>query len=203
MSKVLTVRVCCMKDLERWRSFNVDTNKEIAIVGKEDLETNYLLEDGVLYLKCGDYYDHLPEKMIAAFHAILQIKEFNDFTHIFKRDMDTGIKKLKLPNKLGDYMGETREGKTNKGVWHLKHKNYPGFMSPNSPWIGKKYTGKHGRYCLGGPGYILSRHSLEKICEYYNFDNLHTVKEEHIYEDVMVGILLRENKIRARTIKLL
>lgn len=191
MNQVLTIRVCCKKDLDRWKSFKKDEN-EIAIIGDESLENPYLLQDNILYLRCGDYYDHLPEKMIAAYNAILDIKELDSFTHILKRDMDTKDKKPKIPNKLCDYMGMRVSGKDCKGMWHFR---YPDALSPSSTWRGKKYPGPFKPYCLGGHGYILSRKSLECIRDVYYFDDLMKVREEHIFEDVMVGLMLHSKGI--------
>lgn len=192
---LLSVRVCCMNDLEKWKSFKTNPTNEIAIIGNQNLEENYVLEDNILYLKCGDYYDQLPEKMIAAFNAILSIEKFNNVTHIIKRDMDTGTEHLSFPkaNLSTNYMGDIWHTETINGYWHI---NMIRYMSPGSPWTNNEYKGPNPKtYCLGGPGYLLSRFAMEKMIEIYDFNNLHEVKDVHIYEDVMVAWLLKSKNI--------
>ena len=51
---------------------------------------------------------------------------------------------------------------------------------------------------LGGLGYVVTRHAITKITEKYNFNNLNSVRQEFIYEDAMVGIILRRYGIRPK-----
>ena len=81
-----------------------------------------------------------------------------------------------------------------------------GRVSENCPWYNKRYRVFRGQptyrfpFHLGGNSYILSRKAINILRSYYTFENLHLVEQEHIYEDLMVGILLKMNGISPRKI---
>ena len=201
---LLVIRVSHLGEKSRWdnfRSHKFGGSNQIIICGKRDLEDNYFLDGDVLYLRCRDKWEDLPEKMIAAYNAILDIEEFNDYTTFLKVDADIVPKPSFNPNHItkltskNNYIGANlrRPAIHQHGIYHLK-KN----LSNESPWKGKKYSNKEMLSCtfaLGGLGYVLSRKSLEIITSKYTFNNLHKVKHEFIYEDAMVGIILRRVKI--------
>ena len=50
-------------------------------------------------------------------------------------------------------------------------------------------------YADGGCSYVLSRSALRLITNEYGFDQLDTVYKNHIYEDVMIGLLLKKHNV--------
>lgn len=201
---ILIIRVSHLQEKDKWEKFrtqNFKNTRQIIICGKEDIEENYVLEGDVLYLKCRDKWEDLPEKMIAAYNAILDIKEFDNYTSFLKIDSDIIPTSSFNPShicqltKKSSYIGgHLRKPAIHQhGIYHLK-KN----LSNDSPWKGKKYSNKEMLSCtfaLGGLGYVVTRKCLQLICEKYKFANLNSVKYEFIYEDAMVGIILKRHGI--------
>ena len=50
------------------------------------------------------------------------------------------------------------------------------------------YAGIYVPWCEGGVGYILSRNAINRLPDNINY-------RDHIYEDVMIAIFLKENNI--------
>lgn len=51
------------------------------------------------------------------------------------------------------------------------------------------------RYCLGAPGYVLSRRATSLLSKFYSANFSDNCRAYEIYEDVFVGKLLRRHKI--------
>ena len=202
---LLAIRVSYKGEQHKWDSFrrqNLKGSRQIIICGDEELDANYKLTDDVLYLKCKDNWEDLPEKMIAAYSAIREMKEFEKYDTFLKLDADVISNSNFNPYQLiqitseCNYVGAVlrRPNKSQKGLYHLSKS-----ISPNSAWYGVPYTSKEFlscKFCAGGKGYLLSRESLNVICKKYNFTNLSAVKYRFIYEDAMIAILLSENNIK-------
>ena len=90
--KVLFVRVSCQKEKDLWPRLRRHKFHQVIICGDPKLKTNYKLDGDVLYLKCRDGYDGLPEKMIAAFNALLKIEKFNNIDRFLKLDSDNKLR---------------------------------------------------------------------------------------------------------------
>lgn len=199
--KPLLLRVSCQKESHKWKAFGHKTHSQIILCGDPNLKTNYKLENDILYLKCRDTYDALPQKMIAAFNAVLRIPEFKDVDRFIKLDSDNRIRSSFRPNRdrviaSNHYVGQQ--------IWWMKNKENPrgyhlGRVPKNSYWHNRKYTGEMKPYADGGCSYILSRKAVREITKQYGFDKLDQVYKEHIYEDMMVGLLL--NKVGITPVK--
>lgn len=74
-----------------------------------------------------------------------------------------------------------------------------GRVPKDSYWNNRKYTGKMKPYADGGCSYILSRKAVKEITKQYGFNKLEQVYKDHIYEDMMVGLLL--NKVGITPVK--
>ena len=208
---LLIIRVSHCGEKNRWDAFRKQDFKgarQIIICGVEHQKENYILEDDVLYLKCRDKWEDLPEKMIAAYSAILDIPEFNDYTRFLKVDADIeplGNFSPEYICKTGDnanyFGGNLRKPAIHQhGVYHLK-KN----LSDRSPWKGRKYSNAEFlkvTFALGGIGYVLTRHAMTKVTMKHNFNNLNKVKHEFIYEDGMVGVLLKRHGMNPKKVNL-
>lgn len=202
---LLVIRVSHRGETDRWDEFRRQDFKgarQIIICGDENLETAYELNDDVLLLRCRDLWEDLPEKMIAAYSILSEIKEFSQYTAFLKIDADIVPKDNFNPDQIVDllkkhhYIGANLRTPpaSNHGIYHLKKG-----LTERSPWRNKKYSNREFLSCtfaLGGFGYGLSRRALKIICNRHNFKNLADIKNEFIYEDAMVAIILKRNGIK-------
>ena len=168
------------------------------------MDKEYELNDNILYMNCNDLYDGLPEKIIYCINYILNNKEFNKYTHILKiDDHDNKISKetiniiKKYKNILNnyDYIGQ----KINKGTngirkWHFKK------LSDKSRWYRKAYKGQFVDWIDGGCSYILNKRSMYYINSIYNLKNLEDLRNEEIYEDLMIAKVLKKFNIEPHKI---
>lgn len=197
---LLVVILSCKKNSHLWDSIIERDVDNMVIICGDKLDTDYKLDGKILYLNCNDYYEGLPEKMICAFDAILRIEKFKNITHILKSDdHDNYFTKENITNitnnsqiaKL-DYVGQ----KLNKSknvlggrTWHFNK------CSENSDWNDRPYEGEYTDWIDGGTSYILSRNALEKINSEYSAKDKDIVSREHIYEDLMIALILKKFKI--------
>lgn len=203
MNKILILRISCKAEKDRWDSFrkhNFDDLPQIIVCGDNSIHKPYKLVGDVLYLKCRDMWEDLPEKMICLYNA-MKGPEFEQYEYFVKCDADIvpmrSFSKKKLYNKVKgkDYVGGRlhKPPSNGTGVYHLK-KN----LSKDSPWKGKACRSKDfrsTRYALGGKGYVLSKRAIVCMTKNYTADNRLKTRNEFIYEDSMVGILLKRHGI--------
>ena len=194
---VLFIRVSCQKESKTWDMLRRHKFPQVIICGDPNLKENYKLVDDVLYLKCRDSYDALPEKMIASFNALLSISKFDKYDRFLKLDYDNRVRNsCTLKNNKDiikhDYVGQkiwTLERGENPRGYHFNR------VDEYSYWHKRLYEGPMFPYADGGCSYILSRRALELITEDHGFDSLDEVYKKHIYEDMMIGVLLKKYKI--------
>jgi hypothetical protein len=174
-------------------------DQSIVFYGNEDQCEEFILKDHILSLKCGDTYECLPEKIVCMVHAIRSINQFKDVKHIFKIDDHDTKFDNSLIEKLNclfsqslslDYAGQLiHSGIGTCRTWHINK------CTPTSIWNNKPYDGPYVSWTDGGHGYILSRRSMDIICEKYGPSNIKDIRETHIYEDVMISLILHEKHI--------
>jgi len=194
---MLGIRVSCRAEKNLWPRYKSNKIRQVIIAGDPSLDKKWRLDGNILYLRCRDNWEHLPEKMIAAYSAIVQINEFKKYNHFLKLDRDSIITNSFNAHRSSvvrgrDYIAQYLHTphRTRAGVYHL------GRISKDSPWYNKRYREFRGiksfncTFGLGGHSYILSRNAISKIRKFYTIDNLHTVEKDHIYEDLMVGYLM-------------
>jgi len=70
------------------------------------------------------------------------------------------------------------------GRWHFKYKH-----NPAEYWNLREYKGEWTQRCDGGCGYILKRDIIHKINKIYHSNNLDILRNQEVYEDVMIGKL--------------
>jgi chondroitin synthase len=212
---ILPVILSCKKNKHLWKNLIEKIPNCLIFCGEETLETNYKLENNILYLKCNDFYEGLPEKIIAMLNVINIDPLFLEITHIIKiDDHDTEIKasfneSLKLNRDIikdNHYLGQRINkpyciGYLKKCTLVVDNKWHFGKCSPHSEWKNKPYNGSYVDWLDGGCGYILSKYSINCICNMYDFNNLHKIKEYHIYEDVMIGLILHKYNVKPILIK--
>lgn len=148
----------------------------------------YDQSQNTLHLCCNDHYEGLPEKIYRLFCYLANHPEdFGAYTHFLKCDEDTCIlKKFKVPRlKKWDYAGVVT------GEYGRCARDYhQGKCSPQSPWNERLYTGAVVPFCLGGYGYVLSQKACRALATAHPPD-----LDQEIYEDLMVGKLLRRQHI--------
>ena len=193
--RVLPVVMSCVKNKSLWRNI-LSSHKSCIIFCAKKLETDFLLEDRILYLNCRDTYECLPEKIICMINAILKINIFSDVTHIIKIDdhdthfsneMDDKIYKCILDTY--DYAGQKIQKGSGNRNYHF------GKCSNNSFWNTTSYNGEYTDWADGGSGYILSRRAMLIINNKYSIDDINTIYKTHIFEDVMIALILKHANI--------
>ena len=133
-------------------------------------------------------------------NAIIELEIFQNITHILKVDDDNyftkeNIIELSKSNVIYqyNYIGQLLKNSDIDVTcdWHFNN------TKPDNYWYNKKYFGKLNiDYFDGGESYILSRYALNKIKQYYGFNDLDKIRREHIYEDYMIGEIMDYYRIK-------
>ena len=198
--RVLAVILSCMKNNRLWRNIAARMDKDIVIFVGGAESTHFDELNKVLYLKCRDTYDGLPEKMICMIDTILKMDCFSDVTHIIKiDDYDTMWDKSHIDNlytipelKTHHYIGQNKHSMANK--FNVRY-HYDKIRIP-CYWFRRPYIGDNiVEYLLGGDTYILSRHAMILINNTYNITHIETIYKKEIYEDLMIGQILAKHDI--------
>ncbi|MEM9282214.1 MAG: hypothetical protein AAGA96_10325 [Verrucomicrobiota bacterium] len=193
--KFLAVLVSCQKERELWSGWRFED--AVIVYGDPDQEESYRLNDNLLSLRCPDTYEDLPFKMVSAFHAFLELGVFRDYSHIIKIDgydteysEQTILNLLEVDLDLLDYAGRRVETLTpGDRTYHF------GKVSPDSHWHDVEYAGPYVPWACGGGSYVLSRESIEIVCRKYSLEDYKEVATEHVFEDVMIALILSEHQI--------
>lgn len=201
---VLPIIVSCKKNEHLWNSILDKNPHAILFYGDPSLHENYNYDETrrILILKCNDFYEGLPEKMIAVFNAILELKCFQHAKYIFKIDDHDMVNKILNLDYIKRHLDRHPQFSYigNRIIYYDKFKKVTrrwhfGKCSKGSYWEKKLYNGVYTTWADGGQGYILRRDAMEKIATIYNFSNINNVGSYHIYEDVMVALILAKFNI--------
>ena len=190
---LLVCFLSCKKNNHLWEGLSNYNFNKIIFCGDPDINEPYIFNNNILTLKCGDTYDYLPVKIYLMIKAVLEIPEFKNITHILKIDdwdtkIDNDITKKIDEINLHDYCGQ----QLHKDFFGMR--NYHFNKCPkDSMWNDKKYEGDFVPWLDGGSGYILSKHAMQIIDN--EFKSTDKIYENHIYEDVMIALILRKNAI--------
>jgi hypothetical protein len=137
----------------------------------------------ILQLRCNDFYEGLPEKVIKMFKFISQHDQLSKYKFYAKLDDDIQIKQLLKDKISADYMGRVYSPSDLNRCYHL------GKCSPDSKWNTEMYYGEPAKsWCLGGNGYILSNKSIKIISQDESYF-------DEVYEDMYVSKLLNKFNI--------
>jgi len=203
---ILVVIVSCNKHNHLWQKIKSRTNNDLIIIsGTNDRnkERRWYDKNGqVLWLNCNDYYDGLPEKIILMIEEVLTNPEFNHITHIIKIDdhdnefTDRNIKNLYKYSDLKnfDYLGQ----KQNRWDGNKNCNYHFGKVPEWSNWYNKTADISDVTYFDGGCSYILSRKAIEIINKEYNDSNIDKLRNEEIYEDLMIGRILGRHNVSSK-----
>ena len=146
-------------------------------------ETRYNNTTHILDIECNDKYEGLPEKVLKTFKFVINNSEFESYSHFVKLDDDMNIIKILDHSILEqiEYAGKVNPYPGSRN-WHI------GRCSKDCKFNNIPYTGIFVPWCEGGVGYILSRNAISRLPNNIKY-------EDHIYEDVMIAIFLRENNV--------
>lgn len=158
----------------------------IIVTGGHD-EYKYFHDKHLLEIKCNDYYEGLPEKVIKTYKYIYENKLFNSFTHFCKLDDDMVIKQLINTSLLSHYCGKVNNNLGGNRKWHINR------CSKDSSFNNTEYSGPYVPWCSGGCGYIISRNSLKIVSTDTNYHN-------EIYEDLYIAKILYGRQINPTNI---
>lgn len=193
----LIVFLSCKKNNILWDNLLSNRINSIIFYGDPDIQEPFIYKNRILTLKCNDTYDYLPVKVCLMIKAILEIPDFCNITHILKvDDHDTNVSENiheELNHiELSDYCGQKLHNSYNGNrKWHYRK------CPIDSIWYNKEYTGHYAPWIDGGCGYILSRKSMNIISNEYSKD----IHNEHIYEVVMISLILKKHDILPKKIK--
>ena len=196
---ILTVIVSWEGNKHLWPGIlNKGIDNLIILCGGCQTESH--MEDKILYLKCDDRYEGLPEKIICAIDFILNCPEFSTVTHILKIDDSENLLKKEdiealytVHSKIFEhnYIGQNVPYYTK--IYPLYHQKK---VSDISIWKNVLYLHNYCcSYACGGATYILSRHAMTCINNAFSSKNLNIVRNLFIFEDDMIGFILKTNNI--------
>ena len=197
MVKVLTIVISCEKHRNLWKDILDKQIDNLIIVCGGKFTTDFSLRDNILFLNCRDTYDGLPEKVICAHNAIANLERFNEITHILKVDDHDTIFTNDCIKRIEKY-GEPLLSKNHYIGQHIYSRCIGGHhidRCPNSRWNKRLYEGDNTSYASGGFSYILDRFASQKLIDEYSALDLKQIREKHIYEDLMVALIMKKHNI--------
>jgi len=129
--------------------------------------------------------------------AVLKIDSLKNFTHVFKLDEYTVIEKS---NSINFEKIDTSSDYSGSHILDLIRSCGARFyhffkVSKSSHWNNHGYRGDFVPYANGGAGYCLSRNAMLLINKKVNRNSIEEIREKHIYEDVMIGLILFSQNI--------
>ena len=129
---MLVVVVSCKKNSNVWQTI-LDRTVANMIILCDSAEKKTHLKGSILYLKCNDDYDGLPEKVICAIEVVVSSNCFNRITRIVKvDDHDT-----KNKNRIYRYPSFAKlcGSKNMENLWYIK---MPFWKSPDRVYMTQK-----------------------------------------------------------------
>jgi len=201
----LFLLVSCQKEQHKWKRLShIFTKYEHCILCGGLSDSNYLIHKNLLLLNCNDKYEGLPEKILGALLVISRDEKYKKISHVIKIDSDNKfqslsliLKKIKSFNSY-DYFGArlnkiygSQKGNTK---WHF------GKVSEDSFWHENEYKGEYCDWIDGGCSYCLSRRAIELLTSDFDFSNFKKISKNHIYEDLMIAILLKKYNIYPKNV---
>lgn len=215
-AKLLVVVVSCHKNKHRWHDIlNKGIPNLILIVGNAGQDINtpseilsiqtdrvHKTDDNILHLGCNDVYDGLPVKITKMIDYVLKTPEYDDITHVIKIDDDNGFSKETIDSieqmlrdgNIYDFMGQKRNVGQGMRNYHWMT------VGLHSHWRNKLYSGEMVPWLHGGSSYILTRRAMRVINNEYTLENIDTVYQKEIFEDVMVARILGAHGIYPKEI---
>lgn len=193
---LLTCIMTCAKYAHIWPVIRKNLGAAPHLFFLGGAETTHL-EGDVLYLAANDKYDGLCEKVLRLLHWLREAPAFAAVTHVLKIDdydivvTEAQIAAIKYADL--DYAGQKLISWKGAPDYHFSN-----ITDPSAYWYNRPYTGPWAPYAAGGRGYILSRTAIDAICTAVPAESVADQCRIDIYEDLMVGKLLKANGISPR-----
>jgi hypothetical protein len=191
--------ISCKKEKKMWKNIQKKfEDYNYVILCGDNKGSNYSIEKNIIYIDCNDLYDGLPEKVLGGLLVINNDSKFKNISHIIKIDSNNYLSRKNIKKVLSkvqklseyDYFGqkvhEIKKKLKLEGAYHFKN------VIPSSKWYKQEYKGDYCDYLDGGYSYCLSRKSINLITSQFNFSNFKSISDKHIYEDLMIALLLRK-----------
>jgi len=205
--RLCVVLVCCRKDLDQgkkraalWRrNLNekglLERVNVIPIVGNDGEGSVFDLVDGALEVRCNDFYEGLPEKILGAFLYVLLATGARS---VLKIDANIDIVDWAL---LLEHIQRYEQvdadiiGFIRKEEWGFNR--YWHFGKCSSEALNSR---RHPRTTYiwpdGGRGYLVKRQALKAIFTFISCPKNRFELGNYIYEDAMIGELMYRAQIK-------
>ena len=192
-NKLFVFIISCQNYKDNWENLmntmaQLNIKAYYIICGNPNLETDYLLDDNILYIKCNDYYEGLTEKVTKLYNYAVTSDYLKEYTHFLKVDDTNKFDPKIVFETLEESIVNDYEGYEINKSNRLNRKYH--FGRCHSPLLNVTYYKyKFVPWCYGS-FYILSRKALlcfENICN-------DEIKEEY-YEDLYVARRLLKSGI--------
>jgi len=175
----------------------ITTGQEQDEIPKDD-KAHFDALNRILHLPCNDAYEGLPEKIVRMVDYVLHAHEFSHITHLIKIDDHDNVFHRKNIEHIAtcvpelathDYIGQKLQKCSGDRSYHRPR------VDRDSPWAHKSYEGAFVPWLHGGSSYILSRRAMLCINDTFNLNNIESVTQSEIFEDVMIARILHERGI--------
>jgi len=191
---MIVVVISCKKHQDLWPNIFKRNVPDLYIVCGGFEETR--LNGNIIELKCNDFYEGLPEKVILAYEFIYKNIPFTHILKVDDHDTDFTSKqilniesKLKIILNTRDYIGQKLNSNPPDRKYHFNK------TSNDSHWKTQEYSGEYKPWLGGGETYILSKKAIHCILSEHNESTLDILRKNEIYEDLMIGKILFANGI--------
>lgn len=201
--EICIILICCKSDIDlgvekrkRWlknlKESKINNVEILLVLGKKQLNIEgsmYNYNDGILEINCNDYYEGLPEKILASLFYCLNrttskiIFKFDVNLEVINwKNFQTTYKKLLYSDcDLYGFIRDIQFGITRD--WH--------FGKCNDKKLNSKYYDRSiKQWPDGGRGYALNRQGIINIFSHILDKKNKFHLGNYIYEDVMVGEIL-------------
>lgn len=199
--RILVAVMSCHNHRKMWSKIKKNLIDDFIIFSYSPKKENwYDKNEKILYLKCRDTYDCLPEKVICMIDQVLHNSIFDKYTHILKIDDHEAenltmekIKNLHNYHELNmyDYVGQNLLS----GASPTSNTYHFGKVHKESRWYNLPYIGKYVPWLNGGRTYILNRKAMKCINGEYNSTDIDILYKNEIYEDLMISKILNKYNI--------
>lgn len=181
-------RIDKMKGIKYFDFIN-STNKfdYFIIIGNPDIDDDFKIDNNFLYVKVEDSYKQFPKKVLKTLYIIKQ--NFN-YEYIIKSDDDCLLNLNIVQSILNTYSDKDYIG----CISNSKYDYTPYWNNLNN------LADYRGPYMNGAIGYILSKKALNIISEISQDQEYNYLLDEELYEDKLIGDILRLSKHNFNTL---
>ena len=174
---------------------SVSNFQAVVVVGDPFLHTEFVKHGYALQVRARDDYENLLHKVLLFFH----VAHLLDFDYAVKVDDDTFVYAPQLTKQVRwkslDY-GCVQPSSSVSNMRKYYSRTWHHGKCENKFYNTYRYElDFDSRFCLGAPGYVLSRRATSLLSKFYSANFSDNCRAYEIYEDVFLGKLLRRYKI--------